>query len=63
MVNDWADRVMSVADALLEERLPKTTLVSIGHRSALNAFHRRRMSIERDGERHRVRQTGTEPAR
>ena len=48
---------------LLEERLPKTTLVSIGHRSALNAFHRRRMSIERDGERHRVRQTGTEPAR
>ena len=48
---------------LLQERLPKTTLVSIGHRSTLNAFHRRRLSFERDGERHRVRQTGTEPAR
>ena len=48
---------------LLQERLPKTTLVSIGHRSTLNAFHRRRMSFERDGERHRVRQTAIEPAR
>ena len=45
---------------LLQERLPKTTLVSIGHRSTLNAFHRRRLSFERDGERHRVRQTAIE---
>jgi putative ATP-binding cassette transporter len=48
---------------LLQERLPKTTLVSIGHRSTLNAFHRRRLSFERDGERHRVRQSAIEEAR
>ena len=48
---------------LLQERLPNTTLVSIGHRSTLNAFHRRRLSFERDGERHRVRQTAIEAAR
>ena len=45
---------------LLQERLPKTTLVSIGHRSTLNAFHRRRLSFERDGERHLVRQSAIE---
>ncbi len=48
---------------LLQERLPKTTLVSIGHRSTLKALHRNRLSFERDGERHRVRQTAIEAAR
>ena len=48
---------------LLQERLPDTTLVSIGHRSTLIAFHRRRLSFERDGERHRVRETAIEGAR
>ncbi|MBS0247993.1 MAG: ABC transporter ATP-binding protein/permease [Proteobacteria bacterium] len=31
---------------LLQERLPGTTIVSIGHRSTLAAFHRRRLSVE-----------------
>ncbi len=48
---------------LLQERLPDTTLVSIGHRSTLIAFHRRRLSFERDGDRHRVRETALEGAR
>jgi vitamin B12/bleomycin/antimicrobial peptide transport system ATP-binding/permease protein len=48
---------------LLQERLPNTALVSIGHRSTLIAFHRRRLSFEADGERHRVRESALEAAR
>ena len=48
---------------LLQERLPNTTLVSIGHRSTLVAFHRRRLVFERDGERHRLREAAIESAR
>ena len=33
---------------LIEERLAGTTLVSIGHRSTLAAFHRRRLSFKRE---------------
>ena len=32
--------------AMLEEQLPKTTIVSIGHRSALKAMHERRAELE-----------------
>ena len=35
---------------LLAERLPSTTLISIGHRSTLEAFHTRKLVLERDGE-------------
>lgn len=35
---------------LLAERLPSTTLISIGHRSTLDAFHTRKLVLERDGE-------------
>jgi putative ATP-binding cassette transporter len=35
---------------LLEERLPATTIVSIGHRSTLAAFHTRSVSLARDGD-------------
>jgi vitamin B12/bleomycin/antimicrobial peptide transport system ATP-binding/permease protein len=35
---------------LLEEKLPQTTIVSIGHRSTLDAFHQRNVSLVRDGE-------------
>jgi putative ATP-binding cassette transporter len=35
---------------LLEERLPATTVVSIGHRSTLEAFHQRRAVLTRDGD-------------
>ena len=39
---------------LLKERLPDTTIVSIGHRSTLAAFHRRGLTLTREGERYRV---------
>jgi len=48
---------------LLSERLPRTTLVSIGHRSTLNAFHTRQLHLRRDGERHRVEETTLEGSR
>jgi len=35
---------------LLGEKLPGTTLVSIGHRSTLEAFHTRHLALVRDGE-------------
>jgi putative ATP-binding cassette transporter len=41
---------------LLQERFPGLTLVSIGHRSTLAAFHRRRFVLEPDGNRHRLRE-------
>ena len=47
---------------LLQERLPRTTIVSIGHRSTLAAFHRRRLTLTRAGDRYRVRETALEPA-
>ena len=34
---------------MLRERLPGTTIVSIGHRSTLEAFHDRRMVLEPEG--------------
>jgi putative ATP-binding cassette transporter len=36
---------------LLEEKLPATTIVSIGHRSTLLAFHQRQVELARDGDR------------
>jgi putative ATP-binding cassette transporter len=35
---------------LLEEKLPATTIVSIGHRSTLEAFHQRHIVLSRDGD-------------
>jgi putative ATP-binding cassette transporter len=35
---------------LLEEKLPTTTIVSIGHRSTLEAFHQRHVMLIRDGD-------------
>lgn len=35
---------------LMVEKLPDTTIVSIGHRSTLEAFHQRQVSLVRDGE-------------
>lgn len=37
---------------LLRHRLPGASIVSIGHRSTLAAFHDRRLVFNRDGERH-----------
>jgi vitamin B12/bleomycin/antimicrobial peptide transport system ATP-binding/permease protein len=36
--------------AALAERLPKTTVISIGHRSTLGAFHRRRLEMTPQGD-------------
>jgi putative ATP-binding cassette transporter len=47
---------------LLQERLPRTTTVSIGHRSTLAAFHRRNLVMEPEGTLFRVRERGLQPA-
>ncbi|MBX9648019.1 MAG: ABC transporter ATP-binding protein/permease [Xanthobacteraceae bacterium] len=40
---------------LLAEKLPDTTIVSIGHRSTLEAFHQRNVTMVRDGDRFTLR--------
>ena len=40
---------------LLQERLPAVTIISIGHRSTLGAFHRRRVAFIREQNRYDVR--------
>jgi len=47
---------------LLQERLPDATVISIGHRSTLAAFHRRRLVLERDGGHFSVREAALKPA-
>lgn len=46
---------------LLHERLPAATIVSIGHRSTLAAFHTRRLTLTRDGDRYRVKDAVLNP--
>jgi putative ATP-binding cassette transporter len=41
---------------LLKTRLAATTLVSIGHRAGLAAFHDRHAALVRDGDRQRLRE-------
>ncbi len=43
---------------LLEEKLPATTIVSIGHRSTLEAFHQRNVALVRDGDRFALQNRG-----
>jgi putative ATP-binding cassette transporter len=47
---------------LIEEKLPSTTIVSIGHRATLQAFHQRNVVLAADGDRFRL-QDRTEEAR
>jgi vitamin B12/bleomycin/antimicrobial peptide transport system ATP-binding/permease protein len=47
---------------LLNTRLKRSAIVSIGHRSTLAAFHRRGLVLERDGEISRLRQAALAPA-
>jgi putative ATP-binding cassette transporter len=42
---------------LIEEKLPSTTIVSIGHRSTLQAFHQRNAVLVRDGEQFVLRES------
>jgi putative ATP-binding cassette transporter len=43
---------------LIEKELPATTIVSIGHRSTLQAFHQRNVELVRDGGRFALRDRG-----
>jgi len=47
---------------LLHERLPNATIMSIGHRSTLAAFHKRRLTLVREGDRYRVTAAALNPA-
>jgi len=47
---------------LLSERLKETTVVSIGHRATLAAFHRRRLELAREGNHAQVREAALKPA-
>ena len=47
---------------LLNARLKRATIVSIGHRSTLAAFHRRGLVLERDGDLSRLREAALAPA-
>jgi putative ATP-binding cassette transporter len=42
---------------LLDERLPGTTVISIGHRSTLSAFHGRGLTLVREGDHSRLRES------
>jgi len=46
---------------LLEQRLSKATIVSIGHRATLAAFHRRKLSFERAGDHYELRESNLTP--
>ncbi len=43
---------------LLLEKLPATTIISIGHRSTLEAFHERKLTLVRDGDRFALSEAG-----
>lgn len=45
---------------LIEEKLPATTIVSIGHRSTLDAFHQRKVALTRDGDRFALQRNESE---
>jgi putative ATP-binding cassette transporter len=47
---------------LLIERLPATTIVSIGHRSTLEDFHGRKITLVRDGDRFALREQASAAA-
>jgi putative ATP-binding cassette transporter len=46
---------------LLEQRLGAATIVSIGHRSTLAAFHRRRLAFDREGDHYALREGSLMP--
>jgi putative ATP-binding cassette transporter len=48
---------------LLQEKLPTSTIVSIGHRATLAAFHTRRLAFNRDGDRHVLGEAALDPTK
>jgi len=47
---------------LLQQQLPAATIVSIGHRSTLAAYHQRRLALTREGDRYWLREASLAPA-
>ena len=47
---------------VLQERLPETTIVSIGHRSTLHDFHDRNVALARQGDRFALQNADEKPA-
>jgi putative ATP-binding cassette transporter len=47
---------------MLDQKLARATIVSIGHRATLAAFHRRRLAFNREGDHYALRETGLTPA-
>jgi putative ATP-binding cassette transporter len=47
---------------ILRTQLAGATIISIGHRSTLAAFHDRKIALKRDGEQHRLIEAKVEPA-
>jgi putative ATP-binding cassette transporter len=48
---------------LLQRKLPRATIVSIGHRSTLAAFHQRRLAFTREGDHYVMKETNLAPAK
>ncbi|HYV70768.1 MAG TPA: ABC transporter ATP-binding protein/permease [Pseudolabrys sp.] len=48
---------------LLQRKLPRATIVSIGHRSTLAAFHPRRLAFNREGDHYVMKETNLAPAK
>jgi vitamin B12/bleomycin/antimicrobial peptide transport system ATP-binding/permease protein len=48
---------------LLQRKLPHATIVSIGHRSTLAAFHQRRLAFNREGDHYVMKETNLAPAK
>jgi putative ATP-binding cassette transporter len=48
---------------LLQRKLPRATIVSIGHRSTLAAFHQRRLAFNREGDHYVMKETNLAPAK
>jgi putative ATP-binding cassette transporter len=46
---------------LMQERLPDAAVISIGHRSTLAVFHRRRLALERDAGGYRLHEAVLKP--
>jgi vitamin B12/bleomycin/antimicrobial peptide transport system ATP-binding/permease protein len=48
---------------LLQRKLPHATIVSIGHRSTLAAFHQRRLAFNREGDHYVMQEANLAPAK
>ena len=56
------DDVRAALYEMLRKELAGTTVISIGHRSTLTAFHDRTIALKREGSEHRLIEGKTAPA-